>query len=220
VIPYACSYKALAASLQRKRHAQSPLLVCIDGPGGSGKSTIARGLAAASDDVQIVQVDDFFRPSADRYAGAVADRPIAAAFDLDRLRAEVLQPLQSGLVANYHVYDWTTDRVSSHTVAVTKPLVVVEGVYSFSTALSEFFDFSVWVECPRDVRLRRGLARDGEAARSRWEDDWMRGEDQYIQSESPRDRVALVCDGSRDDCGRGVIVLREGPNHVNGEVSS
>lgn len=210
MIPYACSYKALTGSLERKRPAQRPLLVCIDGPGGSGKSTIARGLAGASDDVQLVQVDDFYRPSSDRYEASVAERPIGADFDLDRLRTEVLLPLRSRLLANYHVYDWTTDRVSLHTVAVTKPIVVVEGVYSFSMALSELFDFSLWVDCPRDVRLRRGLARDGEAARCRWEDDWMPGEEQYIQRECPRDRVTLVCDGSGDDRGSGVIILKGG----------
>jgi uridine kinase len=181
----------------------------MDGLGGSGKSTIARGLAAASDAVQVIQMDDFYHPSSDRYAASVAERPIAADFDLGRLRDEVLLPLRSGLAANYHRYDWKTDRVSSHGVAVTQPLVVVEGVYSFSAALSALFDFSIWVECPRELRLRRGLARDGEAARSRWEHDWMPGEDQYIQRENPRDRVDLVCDGSREDCDGGVMVVRE-----------
>lgn len=107
--------------------------------------------------------------------------------------------------------DWTADLVSTHTVPVVKPIVVVEGVYSFSAALSGFFDFSIWVECPRDIRLARGLARDGEAARSSWEHDWMPGEEQYIERENPRDRVALVCDGSRHDGRSGVVVLQERP---------
>lgn len=46
-----------------------------------------------------------------------------------------------------------------------KPMVIVEGVYSLSTILSDLFELSLWVECPRDVRLARGLARDGEGAR-------------------------------------------------------
>jgi uridine kinase len=209
MLPYALSYSALAGSLQRQRSAERPLLVCIDGCGASGKSTIARGLAAASEAIQIIHGDDFYRPPADRYAGPSAERPIAADFDLGRLRAEVLLPLRSGLPAAYHVYDWTTDCVSAGTIPVTKPIVVVEGVYSFSLAQSGWFDFSVWVECPRNLRLARGLERDGEAARSRWEQDWMIGEDQYMQRECPHDRVALVCDGSRDDCDSGVVVLCE-----------
>jgi uridine kinase len=219
MIPYSCTYKALAGSLQRKRPAHRPLLVCVDGPGGSGKSTLARGLAAASDDVQLVHVDDFYRPSSERHAGSVAERPIGGDFDLDRLRSEVLLPLRAGLPASYHVYDWATDRVSSHTMGVTKPIVVVEGVYSFSLPLAGLFDFSVWVDCPRDIRLQRGLARDGEAARTRWEQDWMLGEEQYIQRERPRDRVALVCDGNRDGSGSGVIVLAGALDQMNQEAS-
>jgi len=100
--------------------------------------------------------------------------------------------------------------VSSQAVAVIKPIVLVEGVYSLSTALSGLSDLSLWVECPRDVRLARGLARDGEAARSRWEDDWMLGEDQYMLRESPRDRATFVCDGNRDSSDE-VVIFQEAP---------
>jgi uridine kinase len=209
VLPYTCSYEALANSLSRQRTAHRPILICIDGPGASGKSTIANHLAMASDEIQVVHVDDFYRPSSDRYAGPMAERPIGADFDLSRLRVEVLVPLRAGLAASYHVYDWTTDRLSTHTLPVTKPIVIVEGVHSLSEALSEFFDLSLWVECPRDVRLARGLARDGEAARSRWEHDWMLGEDQYAVRERPRDRATLICDGNRDDLSRQVVILED-----------
>jgi uridine kinase len=183
--------------------------VCIDGPGASGKSTVARGLAAASEEIQLVHMDDFYRPSAQRFDGAVARRPIAADFDLSRLRTEVLIPLTSNQPASYHVYDWTTDEVAAGAVAVTRPIVVVEGVYSFSLALAPFFDFSVWVDCPRSLRLARGLARDGEAARARWEEDWMPGEDLYISTEGPHERAALVCDGAREGGAGEVVVLLE-----------
>jgi uridine kinase len=106
------------------------------------------------------------------------------------------------------LYDWEADQVSVQTVPVIKPIVIVEGVYSLTISLSGFFDLSLWVDCPRDVRLARGLARDGEAARSRWVDDWMLGEDQYMLRESPRDRASLVCDGNRDSS-RDVVILQE-----------
>jgi uridine kinase len=209
VLPYLLSYADLADSLKRKRPPDRSLLVCIDGCGASGKSSIAAGLAAASEDVQIVHVDDFYRPSSERYAGPLAQRPVAADFDLARLRAQVLEPLRAGMVAEYRAYDWATDRLLERRVSVTKPVVIVEGVYSSSLGLSELFEFSIWVECSRELRLARGLERDGEAARSRWEDDWMPGEDSYVQRESPQLRAALVCDGGREDCGTGVVVLRE-----------
>lgn len=193
------TYRALVDVLQQKRPATGALLVGVDGPGGSGKSTIAKGLSGACDQIQVVHVDDFYRPSAERYAGSIASRPIGSDFDLNRVRVEVLEPLRAGLSAGYHIYDWATDRVSPRVVPIAKPIVVVEGVYSLSASLAEFFEFAIWVTCPRDVRLARGIERDGEEGRPRWEHDWMVGEDQYIERERPQDRASLVCDGSHAD---------------------
>jgi uridine kinase len=54
----------------------------------------------------------------------------------------------------------------------------------------------VWVDAPRDVRLARGIARDGEEARSRWEDVWMPQEDRYVAQDDPIPSAHLVVDGS------------------------
>ncbi|HKO89921.1 MAG TPA: hypothetical protein VJU61_02140, partial [Polyangiaceae bacterium] len=72
VLPRACSFDALVDWFKRERHHNRPLLVCIDGAGASGKSTIANRLAAASDDIQVVHLDDFYRPSSDRYVGSLS----------------------------------------------------------------------------------------------------------------------------------------------------
>jgi hypothetical protein len=49
--------------------------------------------------------------------------------------------------------------------------------------------------------LRRGLERDGEAARSQWLDDWIPAEDRYIAGQRPdlAAQVVLASDGSDDD---------------------
>jgi uridine kinase len=35
------------------------------------------------------------------------------------------------------------------------------------------YAFRIWMCCPRPVRLARGLARDGDAMRRAWIEDWM-----------------------------------------------
>jgi len=54
----------------------------------------------------------------------------------------------------------------------------------------------VWVDCPRELRLERGVARDGEAIRSKWEDIWMPGEDEYFKRDRPRESAMFIYDGS------------------------
>jgi uridine kinase len=202
------SYAELVAALRERRPSERALLVCMDGAGASGKSTIARGLAAAAPDVQVIAQDDFYRPQTARYTGPLSLRPHAGDFDLARLRSEVLEPLRGGRAATYRIYDWGSDTMLPVPVPVTKPIVVVEGVYSASAAQRAFFDIAIWVECPRALRLERGLARDGETARALWEQDWMLGEDRYIEDERPRDRATLVCDGSLENAAS-VSVLRQ-----------
>jgi len=203
------TYGEWVAALRAKVRRHGELCIGVDGAGASGKSTIARQLALAAPDFQVIALDDFYRPSRERYPGPVAQRPIAADYDLERLRREVLEPLASGRSAAYRRYDWRTDAVGTERVAVEKPSVVLEGIYSSSATLAPFLDLAIWVECPRELRLTRGLARDGEPMRARWELDWMPGEELYLQNERPRERAAFVCDGGRDDLGARIALIQQ-----------
>ncbi|MFD9627597.1 hypothetical protein [Peribacillus muralis] len=55
-------------------------------------------------------------------------------------------------------------------------------MYSTRKELARHYDFTIWVECPRDQRLERGLERDGEEARQMWEHNWMIQEDYYVET--------------------------------------
>jgi uridine kinase len=78
-------------------------------------------------------------------------------------------------------------------------VVLVEGVYSSSEPLRGYIDYAIWVDCPYDVRLRRGIERDGETMRAMWVDEWMPAEDRYVEGEHPNVRADLVLDGSGTD---------------------
>ena len=75
--------------------------------------------------------------------------------------------------------------------------VLLEGVGASREAFRPFLAFSIWVETPRELRLRRGLARDGAEARPRW-DRWMAEEDAYIELERPAEHAGVVLPGDAD----------------------
>ena len=66
---------------------------------------------------------------------------------------------------------------------------------SSGPVLCRVWDFVVWVECPRGVRLRRGIERDGGALRWKWETVWMPEEDEYVRTQDPIARADVVVDG-------------------------
>ncbi len=167
-------------------------LIGVDGPGGSGKSTFARALEAAGSSREVVENDDFYRPSDDPDRDAPTH---GAAFDLGRLAHQVLAPHHDHGHARYQRYDWDDD-VLREWVDVRARTVIVEGVYSLHPTIRHFYDVRVVVLAPAEVRLARGLARDGEGARDQWINEWMPAEDAYFSQFAPMEVADLVLDGA------------------------
>lgn len=159
-------------------------LVLIDGLGGAGKSVLADALAGELR-APVVEGDDFYLPAVERQRSAIGSDKVGALYDWRRLERQVLAPLSRGKGARYRRYDWTDDQLADWVTVPGGGTVVVEGVYSLRNELRRYASVSIWVETPREVRLARGLERDGEAARSRWIDEWMPAEDVYMSAMRP-----------------------------------
>ena len=181
--------RTILEKLSRRRADRLTLLVGVDGCGGSGKSALAAWIARSVEDPAIVHVDDFHVP-----AGGEA---VGGHFDWRRLVQQVLEPLAEGRAARYQVHDWAKGEPGEWKDVPPGGCVVVEGVTAIRREIAGYYDLTVWVECPRDVRLERGLARDGEAARGQWEREWMPAEDRYVAAHRPDERAHLVLDGVR-----------------------
>jgi uridine kinase len=168
-------------------------IVGIDGRGGSGKSTLGRALAAEHGGV-VVELDDFYRPARERRVPPLGH---GGNYDLPRVRAQVLEPLRRGEAARYQRYDWDADAPAEWHDVPAGGLVIVEGTYALSYGLREAYDVRIWVEAPYELRLARGIERDGEAARATWTGEWMPAEDAYVAAQDPVAVADVVVDGTR-----------------------
>lgn len=153
------------------------VLVGIGGRGGAGKTTLAHTIP----DAQVVPTDAFWN---------------GEEFDLTRLRREVIEPLERGEVARYAAYDWAARMHAGERQVEPRGVVVIEGVCALHRMFRDAYDVRIWVEAPREVRLARGIARDGEASRAVWEERWMPSEDRYVERDDPVASAHLVVDGS------------------------
>jgi uridine kinase len=191
--------EGLVRRLQVAAARRSAVLVGVDGQGGAGKTVWAAGLAEALQSLGlpagVVHFDDFFLPSAERPHGTCETRTVGGDFDWRRLRDEVLVPLRENRVGRYERYDWTLDALAETHEVPPHGVVIVEGVYCTRRELADLYDVRVWVACPRDVRLARGIERDGDDARGRWELDWMPCEERYVREHNPSEAAHYIVGG-------------------------
>lgn len=163
------------------------ILVAIDGHGGAGKSSLAAWLGSQVD-ATIIHIDDFGRPG----------RPYEA-WDWDRFREQILEPLMENRTARYQRYDWDSESLAEWIDVEAGGVVIAEGVSITRTELDDPWDLTVWVECPYELRLARGLQRDGEGMRDTWVNVWMPEEDRYVAEQQPHERADYVVLGYDSD---------------------
>lgn len=161
-------------------------LVCVDGRAGSGKSTLGRALLAAAGEygsAGLVHVDDML----EGWRGL----PGLAA----RVERDVLTPLRLGRPGRYQRYDWHLARFAEWHAVDPVDTLILEGCGSGASTYDSDITTLVWVEAPLELRLRRGIARDGEALRPQWL-TWMDDEEALFRRERTRDRADIEVDGS------------------------
>jgi uridine kinase len=159
-------------------------LVCIDGPAGSGKTTWATAIAGSLDarESRVVHMDDLF-PG---WSGLP---------EIDAQLGSLLLPLAQGRAGSYRRYDWAAGRFAEEVVVEPTPLLVLEGVGSGARAFAHLVTVLVWIEAPHDVRMERGLDRDGDAFAPHWE-QWARDEADLFARERTRERADVRIDGT------------------------
>lgn len=170
-------------------------LVCIDGPAGSGKSTLGRAVlaeASTSGSAALVHLDDLL----EGWGGLAT---VSSILDHD-----VLAALREGRAGHYRRYDWHEERFTETCTVPPVDLLVVEGVGSGAASYASSITTLVWVEAPSELRLARGIERDGEALLPQWQ-RWMTDEEALFARERTRDRAHLVVDGTGE--GHVAVVL-------------
>jgi uridine kinase len=143
---------ARIAEEARQGRGPAPLLVCIDGWSGAGKTALGEALAGKVG-CAIVHMDDLYGG----WDGLERAWP--------RLAAWVVEPLRAGRTATWRAFDWAAGQFTGPKLRVAPgQIVIAEGCGSAPRAADGVAHLIVWVEAPAAIRWRRALARDGEAA--------------------------------------------------------
>ena len=196
---YAPAYRVISREMARllpvlcavtsSQQAKPQVLLCLDGPCGSGKTTMARQLSAITD-AACVPMDDFYTPHPMKTPERLA-QPGGNA-DIERLLHELLLPWRAQGHGSYRPYLCAEDRFGDPVEVPCKPLTILEGSYSLHPDIAALADIRVFLTIHEEERLRRLLAREGPEGLKTFQERWIPLEKAYHAAFSLPDEQCIV----------------------------
>jgi uridine kinase len=164
-----------------------PILIGIEGFGGSGKSTIASKLSKLLGNAFVVNIDDFI------IKGNITENDWdKQVFDRQRLEEQVLIPASKGEQVQYVKLVWSTNSLSEPITVPSIGYLIVEGISSYHPSIAHYYDYKVWVDTPIEVAKARGKQRDaGNENEQHW-DLWAGNDLAYQQNYHPEQAADFI----------------------------
>jgi uridine kinase len=179
---------ALAAEILHN-YGSGRAVVAVDGLDGAGKTHFADDLASAisstGHSVFRASIDDFHRSRAERHARGAdsAEGFYRDSFDYSTFLRVLIEPFKLG----------------GSTAFVT---AAFDGIFLNRPELRGLWNYSVWIDVPREIAERRIADRDGPGAGT---ERYTAGQELYLTEAHPRAEAVAIIDNSDFDRPRRVF---------------
>lgn len=175
--------------LKERKEEDRPLVVCIDGMAGSGKSTLG-ALLEEIYDCNLFHMDDYFLQPYQRTEERLAEP--GGNVDYERFKKEVYEKIDSGEEFTYQKYDCSIQKLGSFVEVKQKKLNVIEGAYSIHPYFKDRADLMFFMEIPDELQKERIRARNGEWMLNRFIKEWIPMEHLYFETFGIRDKAIRI----------------------------
>jgi uridine kinase len=174
----------------------------VDGLSRSGKTTLVKRLGSMLDskDIQnlIIHIDDHIVERKSRYNTGQDEwrEYYYLQWDIESLKEILFEKLISSSELKLPYYDNYLDRHEYKNLNIAdKKVIFVEGIFLLRKEWSSFFDFTVFLDCPREVRFSRESMKTQQNIEKFTKRYW-KAEDFYMKKVRPIEKAQLVlsCD--------------------------
>ena len=169
--------------------AQPHVVIAIDGPCASGKTTLA-ALLAALYDADTLHMDDYFLRPHQRTAQRLAEP--GGNVEHERFLSQALAPLCEGRPYVAQRYDCRTQMLLEGETRTPRAVTVVEGSYSLHPALAPRYTLRILLETDAKTQRERILRRNGEEMLSRFLTRWIPLENAYFAATDVSHRCDML----------------------------
>ncbi|MBD3918620.1 AAA family ATPase [Paenibacillus sp. PR3] len=180
------------------RHTNSRLIIGIDGLSRSGKTTftveLGERLLRHGKAVCIFHIDDYIVERKKRYDTEFDQwyEYYNLQWDVERLREQLFSKLSQAEEISLPFYDSCLDQLGDKTVALSSDcILIVEGVFLQRAEWRDYFDFVVYLDCPREKRFERESA-SAKANLDKFGLRYWKAEDFYMNAIAPLANADMI----------------------------
>jgi uridine kinase len=166
-----------------KKCGQTKIIV-IDGPAGSGKTTLAKSLSGLLENCPIIHMDEIY----DGWENALSPKTS------QDLVEWVINPLLESRSIEFVKYDWYLEKRIEKVVINLPKVLIIEGVGSSSFEISKHASLKLWIEVNKETGINRVLTRDGQQIQEQMK-KWQSQESKFFIENNSKENSDIWIDG-------------------------
>ncbi|KRF20178.1 kinase [Paenibacillus sp. Soil787] len=180
------------------RYVDGRFILGLDGLSRAGKTTIVediqKRLIKNEKTVYVFHIDDFIVEHKKRYDTGFEEwhEYYNLQWDVEHLRQQLFVKLRDAKEVTLPFNNSNHDEIIHRTVVIPHDcIVIVEGVFLQRKEWREFFDFVVYLDCPRQTRFERESAKTRQQV-EKFKTRYWKAEDHYLNTVFPLSNADMV----------------------------
>lgn len=159
-------------------------IVVIDGPAGSGKTTLAKSLSGLLENCPIIHMDEIY----EGWENALSPKTS------QDLVEWIINPLLEDKSIEYIKYDWNLEQRIEKVVINNPQVMIIEGVGSSVSEISKHACLKLWIEVNEETGINRVLTRDGLQIQEQMK-KWQSQESKFFIENNSKENSDIWIDG-------------------------
>lgn len=168
-----------------KNYCGANKLICIDGPAGSGKTTLATNLQKLLDNSHVIHMDEIY----EGWQNALNENLVL------NINNWIIFPMKNNEPIIYNKFNWHLNLRNDLVIINDYKFIILEGVGSASLGIRDKSALNIWIEGRQEILLKRVLDRDGDQIKEEMQ-LWQIKEQEYFLKHDTKKHCDIWIDGN------------------------